>query len=135
MVDVGIPTLKEIVKGKDRAHLAAVVFQGIAVFLVGLAISLKSPVIAEAVLVSGGIMVLANAWFAWTVRKISDPRRILALHMVRFGLYGLGIALIIVVRNLNVLACVVTMIASHLVYVAATFRNGLTEKPTSESTD
>ena len=128
MVVVGIPTMKETVKGKDRAHLAAVVFQGIAVFLVGLAISLKSPAIAEAVLVSGGVMVLANAWFAWTVRKISDPRRILALHLIRFGIYGLGIALIIVIRNLNVLACVVTMIASHVVYVAATFRNGLTEE-------
>ncbi len=135
MVDVGTPTVKVIMKGKDRAHLAAVAFQGIAVFLVGLAISLKSPAIAEAVLVSGGIMVLANAWFAWTVRKISDPRRILAMHMIRFGLYGLGIALIIVIRNLNVLACVVTMIASHLVYVAATFRNGLSEESTGDSID
>lgn len=122
-------------KGKDRAHLAAVAFQGIAIFLVGLAISLKSPEIAEAVLVSGGIMVLANAWFAWTVRKVNDPSRILVYHMIRFGLFGLGIALVIVVRNLNVLACVVTMIASHLVYVAATFRNGLSEKPTGDSTD
>lgn len=122
-------------KGKDRAHLAAVAFQGIAIFLVGLAISLKSPEIAEAVLVSGGIMVLANAWFAWTVRKVNDPSRILVYHMIRFGLFGLGIALVIVVRNLNVLACVVTMIASHLVYVAATFTNGLAEKPTGNSTD
>lgn len=116
-------------KGKDSAHLGAVAFQGIAVFLVGLAVSLKAPAVAEAVLMSGGIIVLVNAWFAWTVRKIDDPQRILVLHMVRFGLYGLGIALIIVVRNLNVLTCVVTMIASHLVYVFATFRNGLVEKP------
>jgi hypothetical protein len=135
MVVVGSPTEKEIMKGKDRAHLAAVAFQGVAVFVVGLAISLKSPSVAEAVLVSGAIMVLANAWFAWTVRKTSDPRRILVLHMIRFGLYGLGIASIIVIRNLNVLACVTTMIASHMVYVAATFRNGLAEKLTSEPTE
>ncbi|MCY3885466.1 MAG: hypothetical protein OXG24_11205 [Gammaproteobacteria bacterium] len=122
-------------KGKDSAHLGAVAFQGIAVFLVGLAISLKAPAVAEAVLMSGGIIVLVNAWFAWTVRKIEDPQRILVLHMVRFALYGLGIALIIVVRNLNVLACVITMIASHLVYVLATFRNGLVEKPVQEPID
>lgn len=122
-------------KGKDSAHLAAVAFQGIVVFLVGLAISLRAPAVAEAVLMSGGIIVLVNAWFAWTVRKIDDPQRILVLHLVRFGLYGLGIALIIVIRNLNVLTCVVTMIASHLVYVFATFRNGLVEKPVREPTD
>lgn len=125
---------REVVKGKDSAHLGAVAFQGIAVFFVGLAISLRAPEIAESVLMSGAIMVLANAWFAWTVRKIDDPQRILVLHLIRFGSYGIGIALVIWVRQLNVIACVATMIAAHLVYVVATFKNGLIEKPAQEPT-
>lgn len=115
-------------KTKDRAHLAAVAFQGVAVFVVGLGISLKYPATAEAVMMSGGVMVLANAWFAWTVRKIKEPRRILVLHFVRFVLYGLGVALVIAWRDLDALTCVVTMFAAHLVYVFASFINGLVEE-------
>lgn len=113
---------------KDHAHLAAVVFQGVAVFLVGLGISLKAPEIAEAVLLSGGVMVLANAWFAWTVRRIDDPQRILAMHLVRFVLYGLGIAAVIVWRKLDPFACIATMIGAHVVYVVANFLNSLVEE-------
>ncbi len=86
-------------------------------------------------LLSGGTTVLVNAWFAWTVRKIDDPRRILAVHIVRFALYGLGIALVIVWRELDVLTCVLTMIGAHFVYVLAMFRNGLMEANSKESND
>ncbi len=113
---------------RDHAHLAAVVFQGVAVFLVGLGISLRAPEIAEAVLVSGGVMVLANVWFAWTVRRINDPQRILALHLIRFALYGIGVAGVIVWRELNPLACIVTMIGAHVVYVVASFLISLVEE-------
>lgn len=113
---------------KDHAHLAAVVIQGFVVFLVGLGISLKAPEIAEAVLLSGGVMVLANVWFAWTVRRIDDTQRILAMHLIRFALYGMGVAAVIVWRELNPLACIATMIGAHVVYVVANFLNSLVEE-------
>ena len=112
---------------KDRAHLAAVSSQGIAVFLTGLGFSSRNPGVGEAILMSGGVIVLVNAWFAWTVRKIDNTMRILGLHLVRFVLLGLGVAIVIVWRNLHVLTCVVTMVGAHLVYVTANFRFGLSE--------
>lgn len=89
------------------------------VLCMSLASWLWQPALTEAVFLSGGVIVLANSWFALAVRKIDIVSHILVMHMIRFVLYGVGIATIIVLFDQEPLICVITMIVTHIVYVLA----------------
>ena len=95
------------------------VTQGLAVFLVGIGISLFDTTLAIAVWLSGGVVVLANVWFAWVVRATNAPSRILVYHLVRFFLYIIGMVAVIKLLNQDPLHSVLAMIGAHVVYVLA----------------
>ena len=89
------------------------------VFLVGIGISLFNIPVATAVWLSGGVVVLANVWFAWTVRATNAPSRILIFHLIRFFLYILGMIGVIKLLNQDPMTSVFGMFGSHVVYVLA----------------
>lgn len=62
---------------------------------------------------------LANVWFAWTVRATNAPGRILIFHMVRFFLYIIGMVGVIKLLDQDPLISVFSMIGAHVVYVLA----------------
>lgn len=104
---------------KDQPHILAVVVQGLAVFLAGIGISVFNPPVAIAVWLSGGVVVLANVWFAWTVRATNAPSRILIFHLIRFFLYIVGMIGVIKLLQQDPLTSVFGMIGAHVVYVLA----------------
>lgn len=85
----------------------------------GIGISLFNTQIATAVWLSGGVVVLANVWFAWTVRATNAPSRILIFHLIRFFLYIVGMVGVIKLLNQDPLTSVFGMIGAHIVYVLA----------------
>ncbi len=88
-------------------------------FLGGIGISLFNTPVATTVWLSGGVVVLANVWFAWTVRATNAPGRILIFHLVRFFLYILGMVGVIKLLDQDPLISVFGMIGAHVVYVLA----------------
>ena len=74
---------------------------------------------ASAVWLSGGVVVLANVWFAWAVRATNAPGRILVYHLIRFFLYILGTAAVIKFLQQDPLTSVLAMFGAHVVYVLA----------------
>lgn len=89
------------------------------VFLAGIGISLFNAPVAKAVWLSGGVVVLANVWFAWTVRATNAPGRILIFHLIRFFLYILGMVGVIKFLKQDPLTSVFGMLGAHVVYVLA----------------
>lgn len=87
--------------------------------MAGIGISLFNTPVAIAVWLSGGVVVLANVWFAWTVRATNAPGRILIFHLVRFFLYIVGMLGVIKFLQQDPLTSVFGMIGTHAVYVLA----------------